>query len=286
MNAILKLVQGTQEWHQHRAMSRNASETPAVLGVSPWQTPYQLWLLKTGRAEQKVTPAMTRGTDLEPAARAAYELKTGNIMEPLVMQDGEYSASLDGITLAGDLVLEIKCPFKGRDSDLWKAVQLGQIPDYYGWQIEHQLMVAGARLAHLWVFDGTEGILLEIASRPERWPEIRNAWDKFVQFLDSDTSPPLTEGDTRVREDQEWRDAAARYLAAKQQSEVCATAMDEAKAALVALASHPSESGCGVSVSSFWKRGSVDYKKVPALTGVDLEKYRGASRMETRVTAS
>ena len=118
MNAILKLVQGTQEWHDHRAKSRNASETPAVLGVSPWQTPYQLWLLKTGRAEQKVTPPMQRGTDLEPAARAAYELQSGHIMEPLVMIDGEYSASLDGITLTADLVLEIKCPFKGRDSAL------------------------------------------------------------------------------------------------------------------------------------------------------------------------
>ena len=286
MNAILKLVQGTQEWHQHRAKSRNASETPAVLGVSPWQTPYQLWLLKTGRAEQKVTPAMQRGTDLEPAARAAYELKTGNIMEPLVMQDGEYSASLDGITLAGDLVLEIKCPFKGRDSDLWKAVQLSHVPDYYGWQIEHQFLVSGAKLAHLWVFDGTEGILLEVAARPERWPEIRSAWDKFVQYLESDTPPPLLEGDTRVREDQEWGEAASKYLAAKRLSEVHATILDQAKAALLALASHPSESGFGVSVSSFWKRGNVDYKKVPALTGVDLEKYRGASRMETRVTVS
>ena len=147
-------------------------------------------------------------------------------------------------------------------------------------------MVAGAQRSHLWVFDGNEGILLEVASRPERWPEIRNAWDKFVQFLDSDTPPPLAEGDTRIREDQEWREAAARYLEAKQQSDLCAAAVDEAKAALVALASHPSESGCGVSVSSFWKKGSVDYKKIDALTGVDMEKYRGASRMETRVTVS
>jgi hypothetical protein len=60
--------------------------------------------------------------------------------------------------------------------------------------------------------------------------------------------------------------------------------LDEAKSALVALASHPSESGAGVSVSQFWKRGNVDYKRVPALQGVDLEKYRGASRMETRIS--
>jgi putative phage-type endonuclease len=71
MSAILRLVQGTQEWHEHRARSRNASETPAVLGLSPWQMPYQLWLLKTGRSEQKVTAPMQRGTELKPAALAA-----------------------------------------------------------------------------------------------------------------------------------------------------------------------------------------------------------------------
>jgi putative phage-type endonuclease len=71
MSAILKLVQGTAEWHEHRAQSRNASETPAVLGVSPWQTPYGLWLLRTGRKVQKVTPAMQHGSELEPAARSA-----------------------------------------------------------------------------------------------------------------------------------------------------------------------------------------------------------------------
>lgn len=286
MSAILKLVQGTQEWHQHRAKSRNASETPAVLGVPPWQTPYQLWLLKTGRAEQKVTAPMQRGTELEPAARAAYELQTGHIMEPLVLVDGEYSASLDGITLTGDLILEIKCPYKGAASPLWQSVVAGEVPEYYGWQIEHQMMVSGARLAHLWVFDGSQGILLEIAARTERWQEIRSAWDQFVKYLESDTPPPLTERDTKTREDQEWRDAAARYLEAKRQSEVSTAALDEARAALVALVTHPSESGAGVSVSQFWKRGNVDYKRVAALQGVDLEAYRGPSRMETRVVVS
>ena len=286
MSAILKLVQGTADWHAHRAQSRNASETAAVFGVSPWQTPYQLWLVKTGRVETRVTAPMQRGTELEPAARAAYEAHTGNLMEPLVLADREYSASLDGMTLSGDLILEIKCPYKGQASALWQSVEAGDVPEYYGWQIEHQLMVAGAKLAHLWVFDGKQGLLLEVAARPERWPEIHAAWDKFVQFLRSDTPPPLTDRDSRKREDPAWQQAAVRYLAAKHQAEVATAALDEAKAALIALVSHPSESGAGISVSQFWKRGAVDYKKVPALKGVNLEPYRGASRIETRVTAS
>ena len=49
MSAILKLVQGSPEWHAHRSQSRNASETPVVLGMSPWMTPFQLWEIRTGR---------------------------------------------------------------------------------------------------------------------------------------------------------------------------------------------------------------------------------------------
>ena len=99
-----------------------------MLGVSPWQTPYQLWQLKLGLIEQEVTPAMRHGSDMESAARAAYEKQTGRVMQPLVVVDGEYSASLDGMTLAGDRIVEIKCPVKGRESTLWQAVEAGGCP--------------------------------------------------------------------------------------------------------------------------------------------------------------
>ena len=78
MSTIVKLVQGSPEWHEHRRTHRNASETPAVLGVSPWKTPYQLWQIKTGRAPQpEVTAAMVHGTAAGAAAREAYERQTG-----------------------------------------------------------------------------------------------------------------------------------------------------------------------------------------------------------------
>ena len=286
MSAILKLVQGTKEWHDHRAHSRNASETPAVLGVSPWQTPYSLWLLRTGRKVQEVTPAMTHGTVLEPAARAAYEKLTGSVMEPLVLTEGDYSASLDGITLDGELILEIKCPFKGQTSELWKSVATGEVPAHYWWQIEHQLMVSGAAMAHLYVFDGTEGLLLEVKPKPEVWPLITKAWEEFQKYLDSDTPPPLTDKDVRLREDQEWSIAAKAYIAAKSQADVTAAALDTAKAALIALVLHTSESGAGVKVTRFWKAGSVEYKKIAVLKGLDLEQYRGKAREEVRITVA
>jgi len=65
---------------------------------------------------------------------------------------------------------------------------------------------------------------------------------------------------------------------------VLSTRLDEAKSQLVELTSHAREHGGGVTVARFLKKGSVDYKRVPELTGVDVEQYRGAGREEVRVT--
>lgn len=286
MSAVLKLVQGTPEWHAHRAQFRNASESAAVMGLSPWQTPYQLWQVRTGRMEVPVTAPMRHGTEMEPKARAAYEEQTGLVMQPLVLTDGDYSASLDGITLDGDLLLEVKCPYKGQSSALWQSVVTGEVPEHYRIQVQHQLMVAGATLAHLWVFDGTEGVLVEIVRDDATVGAIRAAWDVFQTYLDSDMPPPLTERDTLDRSDPVWQLAAGRYLAAKRKADEVTAELETMRDRLVALASHASETGFGVSVTRYFKQGNVDYKKVPALKGVDLNAYRGAGREEVRVTVA
>ena len=286
MSAIVKLVQGSPEWHAHRAQYRNASETAIVLGVSPWVTPYQLWQQRTGRTQPKTTAPMAHGSAMEPLARAAYEQLTGHVMQPLVLVDGEYSASLDGMTLDRQLILEVKCPYKGKASDLWQAAEAGEVPTHYHWQVQHQLMVAGADRAHLYVYDGTEGILLDVVPDPVSWEQIHVAWDDFMRHLRNGTPPPLTARDTVVRSDPAWQQAAQAYIRLKQQSDQLAEELDAAKAALLELTSQPSESGCGVSVTRYWRAGNIEYKKVPELTGVNLERYRAGGREEVRVTIS
>lgn len=284
MAMLVPLIQGSPEWHAHRARYRNASETAAVMGKSPWLTPYQLWMQRSGRSEAETNPAMRRGSQLEPAARCAYEQLTGQVMQPLVLVAGDYSASLDGLTLDGSRLVEIKCPAKGQDSSLWAEVARNVCPEHYFWQIQHQLMVAGAGEAHLYVFDGAAGIVLPIQPQPQVWPEIHQAWDRFMACLADDYPPELTARDSVTREDPPWLEAAAKYLALRAESEALGTRLDEAKASLVSLARHPSENGGGVRVTRYWKQGAVDYKKVPELAGVDLEGYRGKGRFETKVT--
>lgn len=286
MSTIVHLVRGSEEWHAHRRGLRNASETPAVLGISPWVTPYQLWLLKTGRTEQPVNDAMRRGTALEPLARHAYEIETGNVMQPLVLQDGPYSASLDGMTLAGDLIVEIKCPYKGQASTLWQAVEGGEVPEHYRLQIQHQLMVSGAAAANLWVFDGKAGLLKVVEPDVAAIEAIRAGWEAFAPYLTGDTPPPLSDRDCTQRGDGAWHQAAMAYLAAKREVDDATARLEATRNALTAMATHPKESGAGVTVTRFWKAGSVDYKKVTELKAVDLERYRGKAREEVRITGS
>ncbi len=94
----------------------------------------------------------------------------------------------------------------------------------------------------------------------------------------------MTDRDTRVREDPEWLAAAAAYLELRSAYDGLGTKVEEAKARLVGLTSHAKEQGGGLSVTRLWKRGNVDYKRVPALIGADLEQYRSAPREETRIT--
>lgn len=281
---IVQLEQGSPEWLAYRQAKRNASESAAVMGASPWMTPYQLWLAKTGRQEATVTPAMQRGTDLEHLARAAYEEQTGLVMQPLVLEAGDYSASLDGMTLEGDLVLEIKCPARGCQSDLWQQAVAGQVPMHYRIQVQHQLMVSGSQTAHLWVFDGAKGVLVTIERDVALMAAIRSAWDGFQPHLDSDTPPALSEADTRVRTDQAWQEAAHRYAEAKKHADTLAEQLEQARQALLSLAQHPKESGGGVTVTRYWRQGNVDYKKIPALRGVDLTAWRTGPRQEVRVS--
>src|SRR5687767_1350487 len=165
------------------------------------------------------------------------------------MVDGDYSASLDGITLDGQTLLEVKVPFQGRSSQAWQAAAANEVPEPYFFQLQHQLMVAGASVAHLYVFDGTEGLLVEVKPEQRSWDRIRGDWDNFWQYLAKDQAPPLSDRDTRKREDEAWRQAAEAYIKAKQAAECAEAALDAARQQLTALTQHPSESGFGVQVT-------------------------------------
>lgn len=152
-----------ENWHRWRRKGLGASDSPAVMGVSPWTTRYQLWLEKTGKkvSDSSDNFATERGNILEPMARADYELRHGLEM-PVVYAEHKgwpfIRASLDGYNAQHGIILEIKCPGEA-DHETAKS---GHVPEKYWPQLQHQLLVTGAKELHYYSFDGKCGVLVKV----------------------------------------------------------------------------------------------------------------------------
>lgn len=157
---ILNLKQKSKEWLEWRRSKIMASDTPIIMGVSPYKNSDKLLQEKISGYESISTPRMQRGIDLEPIALSNFEKEKNLIMFPCVglHENGWMGASFDGMTLEEDFILEIKCPGK---KDHLLAIE-GQIPEKYYPQIQHQLYVSGLDFLYYYSFDGEKGITLEV----------------------------------------------------------------------------------------------------------------------------
>lgn len=266
------MKQGTAEWHAHRAAHFNASEAGAVMGCNPWQprNPSELFDLKTGALVIPETPAMRRGTELEPDARATAERITGESLTPVVKTRDRYSASLDGLCFDGVLALEVKCP--GEKSPLWgikTPADLKATAPYYWWQLVHQQYVAGFREVLFLVYSPEREVSVIVPSDAlvaDR-DALLAAWEAFGKALDANERPE------DERTDDEWLNAAADYREAKAAAAAADLLLDDAKKRLLHLAGGESAKGGGVSVIKSTRKGGVD-EKAAAAAGVDLGQFR------------
>ena len=95
----------------------------------------------TGKSDQQEpNDAMLRGTELEPEARAYYELIGGTVEEVgFCLHDDGFGCSPDG--LVGDTgLLEIKCPLPHTHVEYLRE---GVLPGLYVPQVQGQLLVTG-----------------------------------------------------------------------------------------------------------------------------------------------
>lgn len=145
---IHELVQGSESWHAYRAAHFNASDAPAMMGVSPYKTRSELVSeYATGASKQVDTftqAIFDDGHRYEALARPLAEQIIGQDLYPVVGSNGKYSASFDGLTMAEDINWEHKSL-----NDELRAVMVdgctgSDLPMLYQVQMEQQCMVSGA----------------------------------------------------------------------------------------------------------------------------------------------
>lgn len=185
----VNLIQGSAEWHSHRAKHFNASDAPAMMGCSPYKTRNQLLReVKTGLTSEVDAATQRRfddGHHYEALARPCAERLIGDDLYPVTGTEGIYSASFDGITLSERVIFE----HKSLNDDLRACKYQDDLPMLYRVQIEHQFMVSGAEecifMASKW--DDNDDMIEEVhfVCRPDLdlRSKIIAAWKQFAEDL-------------------------------------------------------------------------------------------------------
>lgn len=177
---IVDHEQGSIPWLRWRHDGIGGSDAPALMGENPWRSAKRLFAEKTSpsrygpeppppaehavsgyvpRAPNAPPPppdrnyrsAASRGTALEPYARQLYNRHVGAelIANCLQSRDRPWQrASLDGLCLRTNRVLEIKCG----DKVYGHVEATNKVPQYYIGQLQHILAVSGFDAIDFWVW--------------------------------------------------------------------------------------------------------------------------------------
>jgi putative phage-type endonuclease len=191
MRKIVQLVQGTQEWHTHRAKHFNASEASAMLGLSPYQSRSDLLKAKSTGITPEVDVAKQRlfdaGHAAEAAARPEAKRVIGKDLYPITATRDvgglHLSASYDGATMEEDIVWEHKL----LNVALADSLSRGIIPEQYHPQLEQQLLVIEAEKA-LFMATSSDKTAMEYVwytSNPEMRQRLIAGWQQFAIDLAS-----------------------------------------------------------------------------------------------------
>ncbi|UDI95297.1 YqaJ viral recombinase family protein [Pseudomonas sp. IAC-BECa141] len=163
---IHNVAQGFAEWHALRAQHFTASEAPAMMGASKYQTRSELLTLKKTGIAPEVTQAQQyifdKGHATEALARPLVEVMIGEELYPVVGTDGNLLASMDGATMLGETLFEHKL----WNESLAAQVRAEDLDPHYYWQLEQQLLVSGAERVIFVCSDGTAENFVHMEYRP------------------------------------------------------------------------------------------------------------------------
>lgn len=182
---IHNVAQGSAEWLALRAQYRTASEAPAMMGASKYQTRTDLLAAKKTGITPDVTPSQQfifdKGHATEALARPLTEALIGEELYPIVATEGNLLASMDGATMLGETLFEHK---------LWNEsvvaqVKAGDLAPHYYWQLEQQLLVSGAERVIFVCSDGTPENFVHMEYRPVagRAAQLIEGWKQFEADL-------------------------------------------------------------------------------------------------------
>lgn len=197
-----------QTWLKVRKGGIGASDAAAAVGLNPYQSQLELWMVKTGRdgGLPKIDPSddttpVYWGTLLESIVAAAYTKRTGNRVRRVnsVLQhpdpDKEWMlANLDYVVSGSSEVQILECKTAGINGvRLW----VDGVPHYIQCQVQHQLAVTGKAAADVCVLVCGQEIRIHRIERDEALiNQLIELERKFWHYVETDTPPPADGSDS------------------------------------------------------------------------------------------
>lgn len=198
----------TAEDRQLRRRYIGSSDAPCLFGADPFKTAADLWLMKTGRAEDAETnDAMRRGNFLEPAIIAWAEEHLGRPLRRTGLfvrrpDCDELCANLDAFlppcdVAPGGAVIEAKTASTATNPDEWGEAGSDEVPERVIIQNHHAMWLVGqpCRVAFVPVLLPVFGRFDFRMYRVERNDELAEAiaaeGRRFKrEYVDGNTPPP------------------------------------------------------------------------------------------------
>ena len=199
------------DWLTVRKGGIGSSDAAAAVGLNPYQSQLELWMIKTGRDETlpKIDPGdetspMYWGSLLEPIVAAHYTKHSGNRVRRInaVLQhpDPEYEwmlANLDYTVVGRNDVQILECKTAGEfGSRLWRD----GVPEYVVLQVQHQLAVTNKIAADVCVLVCGQEIRIHRIERDDaliaRLIELER---QFWHYVETDSPPPADGSDSAAK---------------------------------------------------------------------------------------
>lgn len=278
-------------WLTWRNSGLGSSDAPIIMGVSPWRTALQLWEEKTSPvtdSDDNNNYIKRKGTEAEPRIRAYYELHANTSYPPQLFAMEKFPfmrASLDGFD--GKTIIEIK--LLGLED--FENAKNGIIPPKYYPQIQHQLLVSGAQNAALiGYYDDGENpnskniVVSHIRTDKDYQAKLLEECIKFWDLVQKKKPPQPSDKDFKTLKGMVPVATKFKRLSrkvAELEKELAAAREDLITAA--ETTGHPRCIVSGVKIVQVSRVGNVNYKAIPELANVDLEKYRGKGSLYYKV---
>lgn len=273
---IIKLQQGTPEWHEWRSNGIGASDIGTIMGVNPYKTSLMLFNEMSGyKKADYFNDAMKYGNEQEPLAKEWLENHLNVSLKNLCAEDEEYSfmrCSFDAINLDEGMLIEIKCPFSAA---ALSSLLEGELPNTYVYQVQWQLALCGFNKGHLAIWNGSECKLHQINADKELQNQMKEKakefWNDFLRGI----PPKAIEKDyVDLTEDHpdliEKVEAYKEAMIAKSEAD---KVIKELKPQIEALGGDHNFLLHGLKLTLCSAIGRYDYKAMQE-DGIDIEKYK------------